>query len=101
QAETSFDLTTGLSGYNRGVISFNDFPVSFDNEFYLALNFTTKISVVEIKATSGTTPVEQVFGNRQVFNFRSFTVSNFNYSLLDQADLVVVNGIDRPDGALS
>src|SRR5690606_13444763 len=61
QAETSFDLTTGLSGYNRGVISFNDFPVSFDNQFYLALNFTTKISVVEIKATSGTPPVEQVF----------------------------------------
>lgn len=101
QAETSFDLTSGLMGFNRGVLSFNDFPVSFDNEFYLAMNFTAKIAVIEIKPVAGTTPVEQVFGNRQVFNFRSYSVENFNYSLLDQADLVVVNGIDRTDAALN
>ena len=99
--ETNFDLTTGLSGLNRAVISFNDFPVSFDNEFYLALNFTNKISIIEIKPSPGVTPVERVFGNRQVFNFRSYSVANFNYSLLDQADLVVVNGIDRSDAALN
>ncbi len=99
--ETSFDLTTGLLGINRAVISFNDFPVSFDNEFYLALNFTNKISIVEIKSNAEVTPVERVFGNKQVFNFRSYSVGNFNYSLLDQADLVVANGIDRIDGALN
>ncbi len=100
-AQTNFDLTSGLAGLNRAVVSFNDFPVSFDNEFYLALNFTDKISVVEIKAGRGMTPVEQVFGNRQVFSFRSYSVDNFNYSLLNRADLVVVNGIDRPDAALN
>jgi len=99
--ETNFDLTTGLSGLNRATISFNDFPVSFDNEFYLALNFTSKISIIEIKPSPEVTPVERVFGNRQVFNFHSYSVANFNYSLLDQADLVVVNGIDRNDAALN
>jgi hypothetical protein len=98
---TNFDLTTGLTGLNRAVISFNDFPVSFDNEFFLALNFTTKISIIEIKPGSEPTAVERVFGNRQVFDFRSFSIANFNYSLLDQADLVVVNGIDRNDAALN
>ncbi len=101
QTETHFDLTTGLTGFNRAVITFNDFPVSFDNEFFLALNFANKISVIEIKGVSEVTPVERVFGNRQVFNFRSYTVENFNYSLLDQADLVVANGIDQPNAALN
>lgn len=101
QAETSFDLTSGLTGFNRAIVSFNDFPVSFDNEFYLALNFTNKIAVIEIKSSAAATPVERVFGNRQVFNFSGYPVGNFNYSLLDQADLVVVNGIDRPDAALN
>src|SRR5690606_8858422 len=41
--ETSFDLTTGLSGFNKAHIRFNDSPISFDNDFYLALNFTEKI----------------------------------------------------------
>ncbi len=100
-AETSFDLTTGLSGFNRGVISFNDFPVSFDNEFFLALNFGNKIAIVEIKPGSEPTPVERVFGNQEIFHFRSYSVANFNYSLLDQADLVVVNGLDRSDAGLN
>ena len=99
--ETNFDLTMGLSGLNRATVSFNDFPVSFDNQFFLALNFTSKISIIEIKPATELTPVERVFGNRQVFNFHSYSVANFNYSLLDQADLVVVNGIDRNDGALN
>lgn len=98
---TDFDLTIGLSGLNRATVSFNDFPVSFDNEFFLTLNFASKISIIEIKPTSEMTPVERVFGNRRVFNFRSYAVSNFNYSLLERADLVVVNGIDRNDAALN
>jgi hypothetical protein len=100
-AETNFNLTTGMSGLNRGLISFNDFPVSFDNEFYLALNFTSKINIVEIRPTAETTPVEKVFGNEEVFNFSSFSVSNFNYSLLSQANLVVVNGLDKLESSLS
>ena len=99
--ETSFDLTTGLSGYNRALVAFNDFPVSFDNEFFLSLNFANKISIIEIKQGAAVTPVERVFGNREVFNFRSYSAENFNYSLLDQADLVVLNGIDRPDAGLN
>jgi hypothetical protein len=99
--ETNFDLTTGLTGWNRATISFNDFPVSFDNEFFLSLNFTSKISIIEIKPGNETTSVERVFGNKQVFNFHSYSVANFNYSLLGQADLVVLNGVDRNDAALN
>ncbi|MFZ6011222.1 MAG: vWA domain-containing protein [Bacteroidota bacterium] len=94
-AETSFDLTTGLAGLNRAVITFNDFPISFDNEFYLALNFSNKVNVLEIKRAAAPTPIERVFGNQEVFDFKAFSESNFNYSLLSQADLVVVNGLDQ------
>jgi hypothetical protein len=100
-AETRFDLTIALSGLNKGVVSFNDFPVSFDNEFYLAMNFTEKVTILEIKSTAEATPIERVYGNKQIFNFRSFSVNNFNYSLLAQADLVIVNGLDKPDASLS
>jgi hypothetical protein len=100
-AETNFDLTTGLRGFNRAVVSFNDFPVSFDNEFFLALNFASKINVLEIRPSSEQTPVENVFGNKEVFDFASYPVTNVNYSLLSPANLVVVNGLDRLDPSLS
>ncbi|MBT1703185.1 BatA domain-containing protein [Chryseosolibacter indicus] len=100
-AETTFDLTTGLGGLNKGVVSFNDFPVSFDNEFFLALNFVDKVNVLEVKDVKTSTPVEKVFGNTQIFNFKSYSVGNFNYSLLNQAELVVVNGLNRIDQSLN
>ena len=99
-SEVGFDLATGLAGLNRAHISFNDQPVTFDNDFYLSLNYTEKINVLEIKPTSQPTAIQQVFGNRQVFNYNGFPVGNFNYSMLNQADLVVVNGV-TPDDALT
>jgi hypothetical protein len=98
--ETSFDLVTQLNGINRTTISFNDYPVSFDNEFYLALNFSDKVRVIEVKNSAAPTPVERVYGNKDVFSFRSFTVSNVNYSLFAEADLVVVNGLEKLDAGL-
>jgi hypothetical protein len=100
-ALTAFDLVSGLKGLNRGEITFNDFPVSFDNQFFVALNFTDKINIIEVKGSDGQTPVERVFGNREIFNFNSYSVNNFNYSLLAQAELVVINGLNRIDPSLS
>lgn len=99
--EATFDLANGLSGLNEARISFNDFPISFDNEFYLALNFTNKVRVIEIKNVNERTSIERVFGNSEIFNFKTFPTGNFNYSLLSQADLVVVNGMNMLDPSLT
>jgi len=99
--EVPFDLVSGLKGNNKMVVSFNDFPISFDNQFFFTLNYTTKLNVLEIKTDGGPTYIEKVFGNKDVFSFRSFSASNLNYSLLANTDLLVVNGIDRIDDGLA
>ena len=100
-AETSFDLARGLKGFNKAVLSFSDYPVSFDNEFYFTLNYSGRLKVVEIKPDAGKTYVENVYGNRELFDFISYTEGNVDYSALTTADLVVVNGINKIDNALS
>ena len=99
--DVPFDLASGLRGNNKAVVTFSDFPISFDNEFYFTLNYNTKLNVLEIKTGTLPTFVEKVFGNHEVFSFQSFRTANLNYSLLANADLIVVNGIDRIDDALS
>jgi hypothetical protein len=100
-SETRFDLTGNLQGFNKAEVQFNDFPVTFDNQFYLSLSFGEKIRVLEIKATNEETPVAKVFGNASVFQYQGFNVSNFNYNALKNADLVVVNGLNTIDAGLS
>ena len=100
-AEAGFDLASGITGLNEAKISFSDFPVSFDNEFYFTLNFTERIGVVEIKNENTSPFIERVFGNRQLFTYRGFQSGNVDYSLLEQANLLVVNGLNGIDPALS
>ena len=100
-AEASFDLTPGMRGLNEAKISFTDFPISFDNDFYFALNFTETIRVVEIKGNNNDSYVERVFGNRQLFSYRGFMAENVDYSLIGQADLIVLNGLNDIDASLS
>ncbi len=99
--ETSFDLSVSMKGYNQAVFSFSDFPVSFDNEFYFTLNYSGKLRVVEIKPDAATTFIERVYGNRQLFDFKSFSVKNVDYSLLEGADLVILNGLNRIESSLN
>ncbi|MFM7851878.1 MAG: CARDB domain-containing protein, partial [Flammeovirgaceae bacterium] len=100
-SEVLFDLSGSKAGQNRGVISFSDFPISFDNEFYFTLNYSGKLRVREIKQTTEKTYVEKVFANKDVFDFISLEAKNLNYSLLQPADLVVVNGLDQINPSLA
>lgn len=100
-SEVDFDLTAPLLKFNEAKISFNDYPVSFDNDFYFTLNFGNKINVTEIKPSANPTFVESVYGNHNLFNFRSFQAGNVDYSLLNAADLVIVDGLNTIDPALS
>lgn len=95
-----FDISSG-KGFNKGTITFSDFPISFDNEFFFTFNFASRMSVIEIKQNAAASYIEKVFGNKDLFTFKSFNTSNLNYSLLATADLVVVNGIDKLDAALA
>jgi len=100
-AEASFDLSSGMSGLNEAIISFPDFPISFDNEFFFTLNFTETIRVVEIKSDRENAFIERVFGNKQLFNYRGFLSGNVDYSAIAQADLVVINGLNTIDASLA
>lgn len=99
--EATFDLTTRLAGLNKATVTFNDSPVSFDNEFFFTLNYKDKIRITEIRGSGNDTPIPKVFGNTQVFAYRGFSVQNFNYSLLNESDLVVVNGLNSIDASLN
>jgi len=99
--EVPFDIASGLKGDNKVTVNFSDYPISFDNEFFLTLSFSKRLNILEIKAPGGSTYIEKVFGNKEIFSYRSFTLSNLNYSLLATADLVVVNGLDKIDASLA
>ena len=97
QQETVFDLSVDRSRPHEGKIIFEEFPVTFDNEFNFVINVPERINILEIKSENVTTPVELVFSNEELFNIYSQPSSNLDYNRIELSDLVVLNGLDNPD----
>ena len=99
--ELSFEISYNLKNINRCRIGFEDYPVTFDNDFYFVLKLENRINIMEIRKDTETSPVEQVYGNGSLFGFTSQLASNTDYSLIRQHDLVIVNGLQAIDNSLS
>ncbi|MEM6525664.1 MAG: hypothetical protein AAF693_17825 [Bacteroidota bacterium] len=93
RAELTFDLSLELEATNKGRITLEEFPVTFDNDFYFTLNTSGKVNVLEIKGQPEVTPVQVVYGNDNIFQFESFEADNLDYSLIKASDLIVLHGL--------
>jgi hypothetical protein len=100
EALTEINLNFPLEGNNPAKLTFEEFPVSFDNEFFFNLNLSQRVSVLEIKQEQITTPIAKVYGNKKLFDFSSYHVNNLDYTSLNQADLVVLNSVDALSASL-
>ena len=93
----SFQLNFNLEPYNRGKISFEEYPVTFDNEFNFVIREAGKVQILEIKDKPEISPIGKVFADTTYFRHRSFQPGNLDYGAIVDADLVVVNGLSSLD----
>lgn len=101
KVEHQFDLGFDLQRLNLGRISIEDYPITFDNDFYFTIDAGDKIKVLEIKSSIEATPVENVYGNEDLFDFRSFRFTNIDYSQIALVDLVILNELEILDPSIS
>jgi hypothetical protein len=101
QEQITFEISYGLERVNKCRISFEDYPVTFDNDFYFVLRLENKIDVLEISSESARSNIAQVYGNAVLFNYSRQDAANIDYSLIRQNDLVIVNGLNSIDNSLA
>lgn len=98
--EISFVLNDNQAGIHQAVISFGDTPITFDNEFYLSLNFANRIKIVQITERNASAVVDKIYANKELFHLINRVSTNIDYAQLGQADLVVLNELERIDQTL-
>ncbi len=100
-ATTTFNFTVKEKGFKKGRISFDDSPISFDNDYYFVLNAAPSIGVMHLfgqASTGGFVP--NVFANDSLFSFKSSSINNTDLGLLSSHNLVVLEGIDKIEGSV-
>ena len=96
-AEIIFDLNADLKNINICQISFDDYPMSFDNEFYFTLNMLRKINIVEIGEVEEKSYISYVYSEQSLFSYNYYTSGNIDYSAIQNADLLVINSLEEID----
>lgn len=100
-ATTAFNFNVRGKGFKRGRLTFDDLPITFDNEYFFVLNASPVIRVLHLYGAANTArSIENVFANDSLFALRSLNANNADIGLLKQTDLVVLEGVDRVEGAI-
>ncbi|GAB2791839.1 BatA and WFA domain-containing protein [Rhabdobacter roseus] len=100
-ATAKFNFSLKGRGYKTGRITFDDFPVTFDNDHFFVLNASPVIRIMHLYGQkTGANYIENVFQNDSLFRTQSFNAQNADVGLLSSADLVVLEGLVQPSGSL-
>ncbi len=100
-ATVELDLILNTDQSRRGRITIEEFPVTFDNDFYFTLSRPERISVLEIREGQGVSPVQSVYGNEDLFEFNVYSSDNLDYNLLGNSSLVVLTELRSLDAPLA
>jgi hypothetical protein len=100
-ATTAFNFNVRGKGFKKGRITFDDLPITFDNEYFFVLNASPVIRVLHLSGQPNPArAIENVFSNDSLFTLRTINANNADVGLLKQADLVVMESIERIEGTM-
>jgi len=100
-ATASFNFSVKGQGIQKGHITFEDYPITFDNDYYFVLNASPKINIFHLTEDLPLHgPVGNVFDNDSIFQVSRMSIRNLDLGLLNNADLIVMEGIDKPAGSV-
>jgi hypothetical protein len=99
-ATASFNFTTVGKGFKRGKISFDDQPITFDNDFFFVLNASPTIQVLHLyQNRSQDDYIGKVFSNDSLFNLKSVSAFGADVGQFKNANLIILEGVDAPSGS--
>lgn len=94
----SYSNTT--KGIVRGRIQIDDYPISFDNNFYFNYSIAEKINVLEIFKSSSNKYLETVFADDFYITYTSTNIGAIDYSAFETQNLIIVNEVDKIESGL-
>lgn len=91
----SFELGQSIKARNFGMISIEEFPVTFDNDFHFAFNQASKIRIAEIKGSKEKSHIQNVFEDNNLFSIKSFFENEILFEEVEKSDLLVINSVSN------
>ena len=86
-------VTILQAGWNRLEVGITDFPIQFDDRYYLAFKVTSKVRILAIDEGAANSYLDAIFRNTPYFEVTHASAARIDYARLRDYNLVILNGV--------
>lgn len=98
-ATATFNFTVKDKGFHKGKVSFDDQPITFDNDYYFVLDASPVIQVLHLyEQRSAADYIGKVFDNDSLFAYHAYSANNVDVGQFKNANLIVLEGVEQING---
>ncbi|MDZ7741264.1 MAG: BatA domain-containing protein [Bacteroidota bacterium] len=98
-AVAKLQFTLHEAGMLQGYVALNDYPISFDDRYYISLQPQRELQVMEVYHKEPNPYLDALFENDSSFVLRSEAVGRLDYSQLNASDLLILMQLEEiPSG---
>lgn len=98
-ATATFNFTVKDKGFHKGKVSFDDQPITFDNDYYFVLDASPVIQVLHLyQQRSAADYIGKVFDNDSLFAYHAYSANNVDVGQFKNANLIVLEGVEQING---
>jgi hypothetical protein len=104
ETEVVLSFASRESGIQHCRIELNDFPVTFDDQFYFSFEVAKNIPVLAIngkESVTDNTYLTKLFGSDSLFSFKSVAENQIDYAALVNNRLIILNELKSISSGLS
>jgi len=109
QIVVSLSLNIQEAGIQQGKIEINDYPVTFDDQFYFSFNVAKQISILAINSAGQKSNVpnnenpylNSLFGKDSLFVLKNSMEDKLDYSDFQNYQFIILNGLKNISSGLS
>lgn len=93
------NFTVKDPGWKSLEVAVTDYPITFDDKYYLTLNVTAQVNVLAINDEGKSKYLEALFTSVEKFQFQNQSVNQLDYARLQSFSLIILNNlISIPSG---
>ena len=87
------NLTILKTGWHQVILRITDFPVQFDDTYFLTFYVDEEINILAINGLQNNPRLDAAFESNPHFNLENQNIAQLNYSTFQNYDLIVLNEV--------
>ena len=101
--DVSISFTVKVKGINKGVLKIEDYPITYDDNFYFSFNAQTSINALVIngKETKTAGNFRSLMQNDSLFIYKENNEASIDYSLFAKTNIIVLNELSTLTSGLT